>query len=314
VTINFGQTPFINTIPYGYTSWDGKQTTIEPFGHKAWRLNVTAKDPVAVFLQINELKLFYDDFNVSGNQPGTVFANATPGIAINAFNNGNGAWSDSNAPVPVIIGFIFDSVIDVNSYLIQLNGGSVTVVTGPQDFTLEYSDDTTTGFDGDWTVFDTQVGELGWIPSEGRFYPTSGDNHSWWRVVFTEVDGGISLQSFGFDLLKNSAKLNNNTGTVFAINAGGFFALLDVVDTSLYNPLILPTLGAPIIVAKKFNTPLKIDSYRMGSGASTTLDKSPKAWTVEFSDDSTDGQDGTWTVYDTQTNQTGWSIGEFRTF
>ena len=172
--------------------------------HKAWRVSATALGSGTV-LQLDDFNLLLASVNQSSLKAGTAFDNQNAALPpINLFNNIGTIWSiSSGLTFPAIAGFIFDIPIDADEYSLK-SGANSAVNRMIADWDIEYSDDTATGLDGTWVVFDSKSGETGWADAETRSYPVAS--------------GGVTLvpdtDTTAFDSPVNIDVLTNDVGIV----------------------------------------------------------------------------------------------------
>jgi hypothetical protein len=103
-------------------------------------------------------------------------------------------------------------------------------------------------------------------------------------------------------------------GVVAASSADSFnppSGAIDGVDYTSWVANMTPSVGTPGWIEYTFTSPQTIAEYTIAAPSSyysNPLDSLPKDWTLQYWDGSA------WQVQDTQTNQTGWSYDQVRTF
>ena len=100
-----------------------------------------------------------------------------------------------------------------------------------------------------------------------------------------------------------SVTSSNSHGTYTAAKA------FDNADNAAAGRWLARQNQLPNVVRYDFGTPTAIASYRIVPQHWQTANRSPKAWTLQGSND-----DASWTVLDSVTDQTGWVQWEGRTF
>jgi len=154
--------------------------------HIAWRFKVTSiGDPTTTIPEVS-FSAGGVDVSTSTTNSGNTFFSITPtaGSAASAFN-GNIQSSQiqliitaPNSTPPFYFGVILDAAEDVDEYNVFSydNGGSFgNLITG---WDVEFSDDTSTGFDGIWTTGDTQTSQVWTATPEIKNFAVSGTGAS----------------------------------------------------------------------------------------------------------------------------------------
>lgn len=149
--------------------------------HKMWRIAVTANYGYAgtQFGEIKMMTLASDaDLTSPSDASSKAFASSRyPGYGgSQAFDDNNTTvWFTNVAPspgAPQYIGWKFGTGTPAavsRFYLMPCPTGSVLSIA-PKDFRFEWSDDSTDGTDGTWTVEWSVAGAPAWAADEGRTY------------------------------------------------------------------------------------------------------------------------------------------------
>ncbi len=126
-------------------------------------------------------------------------------------------------------------------------------------------------------------------------------------------DGKLQLRDTTNDLIPI---MTSNTTPYGACSASGCFIpsvdafrAFDGLKDSGNSDLWINNGGSTGWLSYKFPTAQYINKYTIISGQAIDLSRSPKDWTFEGSNDGS-----TWTILDTQTNQTSWTAAQSRSF
>jgi len=145
--------------------------------HKAWRLriqdenNISSKNTPA----LSEIKMFRagTSINVATSSYSTFYASHQSLPVSNAFDgNVNTFWYGSAfQPTQITIGILLTGANeDIDRYSLSLYNSASGNSYAPKDWFLEWSDDTTNGFNGTWTVVDTHTNVTNWTAYEERTF------------------------------------------------------------------------------------------------------------------------------------------------
>jgi len=141
-------------------------------------------------------------------------------------------------------------------------------------------------------------------------------NYSEADLVITITDA-ITVIGWRLDGLRNNSRIQyveftDSTGpiphgVVFGINYQGGETNIFTDDTNVGQANGIATVG------KVFTAGRDVNEYTVRCD-NLTGDSPPDAWNFQYSDDTTDGTDGTWTTIDAQSGLTWTSEGETKTF
>ena len=189
----------------------------------------------------------------------------------------------------------------------------------PKEWTFEGSND-----GENWTVLDSRADETGWVANKVRSYafvnttPYQYYKYKCTRNNTSNNTGYVAifelqfLQGSPIDITKETS------GSVFAAStSSATYTAAGAFDGDKHTKagLWIATNVPPMYVVYKFNNPSVVNAISVFNGnnnvSGTAYDsagRSPKNWTFEGSNDG-----ATWTVLDTQTDETDWSeTGEER--
>lgn len=140
----------------------------------AWRLKITANNGDANYVSANEIEMRTSSGGANLCSGGTAFANEeySGRGAANAFDGVTvePGWLSTSAALPKYIGYIFSSGVIVNEVKLYGRSLSVSLAQIPKNFTIQCSNDTTTGLDGTWTDVWNVTGATGWSVNESRVF------------------------------------------------------------------------------------------------------------------------------------------------
>ena len=293
--------------------------------HKAWRLLVTANNGSAN-THLAEFGLLVSSVNNSTNT-GSAYATSELGPAYTADKAFDATPSTfwhrgTGVELPMELGKVFDTAIDVDEIFLQAPGSPQPTANQPKDFSVQYSDDTITNLteflNATWVTVSTFTGETGWAFNELRSFsvapPATG--HVGWRINVSVPSGAASW--FHVAELVFKLGITNQTleaGSNFA--TAGFQTTPDnAFDASNATIHTSTASGFPAHVGRLFTVGQDVDNIDITATPSGAFagTRSPGDFTIEYSDDTTDGTDGTWVIASTFTGETGWTASELRNF
>lgn len=140
-----------------------------------------------------------------------------------------------------------------------------------------------------------------------------------WRIAQIPIDTSSWGVLIGKILLKNAGNNLNGSITSVAvnnlINDGGYNNNTESYNCAnsdrFWNHNPSATFGYASAV---FSSPVIVDSYSMMSGGGSHGPYMARNWELQYSTDTTDGHDGTWTTLHTVTNEPNWSDCETRNY
>ena len=250
----------------GNDLFESNGTPIIP-GHIGWRLKIEAINLTgpSLYAQLDALEFYFEGVDRSTLKEGLPFENnkssETKG-AINLFTATGAIW-ESTSPIqfPVYIGSLFKIPIDSDQYRItaaSFNPGLSTPT--PQSWSLEISNNSTNGLDGDWDVIDIQSNITSWSTKETKIF----------ALTYPEKFGDISALELETDVMftpqsitlgdVNSLEietdtLNSSGGLATAGNLGAIEQ-----ETDSYSPAIVygPHLGWRVQITESTHDTLSI--------------------------------------------------------
>ncbi len=226
-----------------------------------------------------------------------------------------GRWivGSSNRPMYFVYKFGTATVVDGMRVMTQ-NG-----TRAPRNWTFEGLQ---TGEDGSWTVLDTRTVEMNWNASETRtfsFANTTAYEYYKFNCTTNNGDAYYSIREITF---LSGAPLNLATASAGGVvdhsptvtDSGKSYPASNLFDgvRCQANSRWLAAKSSSMYFVYKFNQPTMVNAVSLftpsnvyGTDSNT---RAPKSWTFSGSNDGS-----TWTVLDSQANETGWSTnGEER--
>ncbi|WP_433583395.1 discoidin domain-containing protein [Paenibacillus amylolyticus] len=235
------------------------------------------------------------------------------------------AWT-TNAVTTGWISYQFTKQIYIGKYAIYPQQGALT--RAPKNWTFEGSNDGV-----NWVVLDTQVNQSDWVNSTKKeFIVSSPKIFTTYRLNISSNNGDSQYLSVGeFEMFEITysdkfliasegetssivtGKKNNETsiptmtsdtapsgrafaGSVYSASYASWKAFNGIDDVEGYASL--NGTGGVGYLGYEFNDSISLYKYAVRSNGSGYLNRMPKDWTFEGSDDGTN-----WTVLDTQSNQ-----------
>lgn len=255
-------------------------------------------------------------------------SNTTTLAAWKAFNGNISDNWQSTAVLPAWVAYEFPTQKVISSYAIATYS---TTTNYPKAWTFEGSNDNT-----NWTVLDTQSNITNLSSIDRVFNFTNNTKYKAYRINITASNGGTSTT---IAELKMFEMIYANKFLI--LNGNGEFISITTKDPNLNVIPAMTSATAPSGVVSSSSTTaanydyLSFDKLTTGNGwlaggisnqwlsynfsskkiiskytiISNNVNSSPKDWTFEGSNDG-----ASWTVLDTQTNQTGWTVGVKREY
>lgn len=279
--------------------------------HNAWRMVVTALElpaqsaNIATFGHWNHATTGTD---LAENSQGFTFASSGSGVA-NLFDGSQTSiFQVINANLPTLFGKRYPSARDIKAYTLSTH--SFALNTMPSAWTLEYSDDADAQGVGTWTVAHTVSGETGWTLGETRRFvipdlPIISIAH---RIVITE-GGGSGTGMSELDFLINGVNVTGPLAGSFHTGIQSVPVFDDDTNTTWLNT---NALGTGFVIGKFINLTADLTEYTINTASNPNVNL--KSWTLEKSNDTTDGFDGTWQIIDTNNGITDWVGNTTRSF
>ena len=219
----------------------------------------------------------------------------------------------------------FNDATKVSGYRLYNATANEFVKRAPNTWTVSGS---LTGEDGSWTELDSRSGETKWATGEVRTYRFANDTaYKYYKFNCTANNGDntyLQLYEIEFGLAVNQSATLADLTTATSGSATSWSRLSSDgytgakafdEDKTTANSRWLASPADSMFVVYKFNEATAVNAISVygGSdylGGADSSNRAPKAWT--FSGSQT-GEDGSWTVLDAQTEETGWaSDGEER--
>ena len=266
----------------------------------------------------------------TSSSAGSISAESTPyNAAANASHAFDGnkttRWLSSQKGSPWYFVYEFNEATKVSGYRLYNATANEYVKRAPNTWTISGSQ---TGEDGSWTELDSRSGETKWATGEVRTYRFANDTaYKYYKFNCTANNGDntyLQLYEIEFGVAVNQSATLADLTTATSGSAISWSKLSSDEytgakafdeDKTTANSRWLASLADSMFVVYKFNEATAVNAVSVygGSdylGGADSSNRAPKAWT--FSGSQT-GEDGSWTILDAQTDETGWaSDGEDR--
>ena len=222
---------------------------------------------------------------LEGNQ--TIYVNGLAGADLNVTGAAVQSFSDNN-PSPAYA-FELNAAVNPSMVRVEVPFDSVNKDQNrSQAGAFEFHHRVVTSVENDllaWYTMDDFNGSLV-LDSSGR------ERHARYHGLDATVPGG------------GNVTFSNSHATLVASNA------FDNIDNAANGRWLARQNQFPnVFVRYDFGVPTEIMNYRVVAQHWQTANRSPKAWTLQGSND-----DAAWTVLDTVTDQTGWTAWESRDY
>ena len=222
---------------------------------------------------------------------------------------------DSSHPAAYFV-YRFNNPTVVDGIRIHNSDQWGEVSRAPNTWTFEGSDDGV-----NWTVLDTHADETGWVANKVRSFTFANTTaYQYYKYNCTKSNGATYVAIFEVEFLQDSPIdiTTPTSGDVFdASTSSATYTSAGAFDDNKHTKagLWIATNNPPMYVVYKFNNPSVVNAIsvfnannNVTGNAIDSASRSPKNWTFEGSNDG-----ATWTVLDTQTDETDWSAtGEER--
>ena len=216
---------------------------------------------------------------------------------------------------PAFLVYEFDTATKVNVLRLRIQNANEWDKRSPKAWTFQGSNDNIT-----WTTLDTRSG-VAWASGTTvkNFSFENETKYKYYKFNCTEIVGSNDfMQLYEIQFLYDAGivltDLTSPSGTVTTTAAGSWVKpAKNAFDngTAHNNDDRSICGGTTVDWIYTFDTKTKVNAYKVyapGSGASGYGTRMPKTWTFEAKN----AEDATWTVLDTQSNETGWSALESR--
>lgn len=226
----------------------------------------------------------FQGYITSASQPGWISASGT-GV-------GWLQWQD-NSP------------IDVVGFAIHASGVGDTAA--PQNFGMQYSDDGVT-----WLTAFTTTGQTNWTVDYRVYTFASVGAHAYWRLNITANNGSpyILVQSLALSCANGEVIISSRQNV--SIIASTRYDYTTDSENYMVNRQTTSTgwlSGAAVPQSIEFTAgrPLSLNSFALSCHSAARM---PQNFTISGSSDN----GVTWTVLNSYAGQTGWTVGETRTY
>lgn len=160
--------------------------------HTYWRINVTANNGDASFVEIAEIQMHTSIAGIDVCTGGTAAASTSGGgAAANAFDdNSSTKWGTTSGNIIGWISYNFSLAVDIVEYSIQAHTSNLT--RAPKAWSFEYSDDGLT-----WSPVETREGQTSWTTGQTRTFTvttTSNARLSQLPVEVLRTNLAVNLQ------------------------------------------------------------------------------------------------------------------------
>jgi hypothetical protein len=275
-------------------------------GHRYWRIKFhTTNDTGGGTMQVGEVELHTSIGGADVTGSGTASASYNNGTAGDAFdNNTSSHWdvASGNYPATLVYDFGAGNEKDIVEFAIYASDGP----SAPRKFDLEWSDDNSA-----WTTLFEIAGETGWSSATTRTWSASTDPdlYRYWRMYVTANNGNayVSLQSFE---MRESISGADITDSANAIGNDAQFTLepsraFDRNTTTVWATNVFPGYVGQDFGASNAGWKTIVEWVLRADLAA----QAPKTFKLQKSHDAS-----SWTDVISPADQTGWSVGEERTF
>jgi hypothetical protein len=256
-----------------------------------WRLNFSAKQSGAAFLQLQEAEMRATVGGADQCTGGTASASASAsGAAANAFDDSTlTSWNTGVTTMPQWLEYDFATNVDVKQVTFTPQGAA----GNPTAFTVEYHDGAA------WQVYWTE--DVYDSVSANQLIFSKPDSLAAgslrWRLAMKSTQGGSSfvvLNAIEFRATSGAADLTAPNSTDGGNSINGTSAAFDDNSGTTWSSGFHPSSGTPAIAGYRFPTPKVVTevAITVGSGANST----PTSFDVQYLDPAT----GTWV--------TSWSV------
>lgn len=204
-------------------------------------------------------------------------------------------WHTQVSAFPHWIQYAFTAPVTAVGYAITNTSNTGDGIRGPKDYTLLGSN--TGAFAGEEVTLDTQTNAGSATPGVKTAHTlASPDAYQYYRLHVTAGHYSSYLTLGEFELLTEDSGFAFDTGHNSTYAA---WKALDYLDGTggdyFYLSDSTPSSGSPEYVGYVFNEARTISGFYLVSGVSGNNINVPVTITIESSDDTTDGTDGTWT-------------------
>ena len=220
----------------------------------------------------------------------------------------NGRWLSTKAAHMSVV-YHFNNPTVVNTIMLYTSPTDMADTRAPKDWTFEGSND-----GENWTVLDTRTDESGWTKGEIRTYRfENATAYSYYKFDGTAINGATDyLMLWEIEFYTSDATLptkvsKGGAGTISSSSSSNSSYLgtkaFDgnrMTDTGRW--LAVVTNNMYVVYHFKRGTVVNGVSIYNGGGWNGDT-RAPKDWTISGS---SDGE--TWTVLDTQTDETNWAF------
>jgi hypothetical protein len=272
-------------------------------GHRYWRL-VVHSTTGGNNMDVSEIEL---RSSIGGaDQTGSGTASSATGTAANAVDGNLGTvWSSSGGGgYPLYWTYDFGAGNEKDIVEIALAGNQSSM---PVKFDLQWSDDNSS-----WTTLYEIAGETSWTTNAFRAFSASTDPdlYRYWRLYVTATNGHAYVSQQTIQMRESVGGSDIAAGNGNAIGNDNLFTLEPYRAFDSNNGTVWATNSLPGYCGKDFgasNTGWRtVVEWVLRADVAT---QAPKTFKLQKSHDAT-----TWTDVITPADQTGWSVGEERTF
>ncbi|NCZ64078.1 MAG: hypothetical protein EBY62_09860, partial [Cellvibrionales bacterium] len=234
-------------------------------------------------------------------------------------HNSGGRWLPNASGLPnVWIQYDMGTGKVVTDYTIEKGGNQDT--RAAKDWTLQGSNDNSS-----WTTIDTVTGQTGWTNWQTRYFKVdTPGSYRYYKLVVSANNGATDYVSIAEIQLKGAVVYPGNGYLVDATKPGQGSVAASASNqqhpaTRAFDDkgndsngrwlATAPTGSNPAWIRYDFTDAKKIVEYTVQAQSFQWNERAPKNWTLQGSNDNTN-----WTTLDTQSNQTGWTQWQKRTF
>ena len=213
-------------------------------------------------------------------------------------------WNASSASVPAWLEYQFAGAVSIVEYSIKAPAGGAYgagPAKTPKDFSLQY-------FDGSgWVDADSQTNETSWAAGEVRTYPYLFVAKTRWRLYITAINGGAEagVAALTMALTPGGSDVCTGGSATASSQYDNSYSADKAFDGNSSTNWNASSASVPAWLEYHYATTSLIAEYSIQA---ISAGKTPKDFSLQYFDGSG------WVDADTQTNETGWSAGEARTY
>lgn len=294
--------------------------------HRYWQVvvndNNSGSHTIAGLVEL-QFHVGTNGFGADAAEGGTASADTDAGAGFEAANgfddayldaSGN-AWTSGSGGFPHYLRYDFGSDTEVLGVSIVARAvNSSSIESAPRDFDVQYSDDGSS-----WTTAWSETG-VTWTayqfqhflsPDAGSYTGSPHGAHTYWRVRTIVDDGGTIAAASEIEMRATPSGADQCTGgtAIGTQHPSLSFPPSQAFDNNNSTFWASTTTGDAQNVGYQFASPVVVAEITWRNRGDSAANQAPVVGIVQYSDNGT-----TWTTAWTFTGQTGWTLGQTRTF